>query len=200
MAREELKQRISPSLPDVRHFQAYSTRLQDTLNQADWNNIAQLCQTLRISWSEGRRVFLCGNGGSAGNALHIANDLVFGADPIAGVGMRAEALSANPSILTCIGNDIGYEHIYAHQLKIQAQKNDVLIVLSGSGNSPNIIQALHTAKQLHMHSFAILGYDGGACKALADVAIHFAVDDMQIAEDMQMIVGHMMVQALAQAR
>ena len=76
----------------------------------------------------------------------------------------------------------------------KAEAGDILIVLSGSGNSTNIIRALEAAKQKNMQSFAILGFGGGKAKALADVAIHFAVDDMQIAEDTQLIVGHMLMQ------
>jgi D-sedoheptulose 7-phosphate isomerase len=82
------------------------------------------------------------------------------------------------------------------QLAVLAREGDVLIVLSGSGNSPNIIKALKQAKSIGMTSYAMLGYSGGQAKALADVPIHFGVDDMQIAEDAQMIVGHMLLQWL----
>ena len=82
------------------------------------------------------------------------------------------------------------------QLAVQARKGDVLIALSGSGNSPNIVKALEQAKTMGMRSYAILGYSGGKAKSLADVAIHFAVDDMQISEDLQLIVGHMLMQWL----
>ncbi len=77
-----------------------------------------------------------------------------------------------------------------------ARKGDVLIVFSGSGNSPNILQALEEAKTIGMTSYAVLGFSGGKAKAMADVPIHFAVDDMQIAEDMQLIIGHMIMQWL----
>ena len=131
------------------------------------------------------------------NAMHLANDFIYGVAP-EGPAVRAEALPANSSVITCLGNDIGYDNIFAHQLKVKAQAEDVLIVLSGSGNSPNIINAIATAKTLGMQTFAILGYSGGKALSLVDVPIHFAVDDMQISEDMQLIVGHMLMQYLNQ--
>jgi D-sedoheptulose 7-phosphate isomerase len=93
---------------------------------------------------------------------------------------------------------VGYDEIFSYQLAVQAREDDVLIVLSGSGNSPNIVKALEQAKVLKLRTFAILGYSGGKAKTMADVAIHFAVDDMQISEDMQLVVGHMVMQWLYQ--
>ena len=90
----------------------------------------------------------------------------------------------------------GYDQIFSLQLAVLAREGDVLIVLSGSGNSPNILKALEEAKAIGMTSYAVLGFAGGKAKALADVPIHFRVDDMQIAEDAQMIVGHMLMQWL----
>ena len=106
------------------------------------------------------------------------------------------SLSANPAAITCLANDEGYDQIFSMQLAVTAREGDVLIVLSGSGNSPNILAALEEAKAIGMTSYAILGFAGGKAKALADIPIHFRVDDMQIAEDAQMIVGHMLLQWL----
>ena len=111
--------------------------------------------------------------------------------------MRVEALSANTSVITCLANDIGYEEIYSVQIETKGRKGDVLLVLSGSGNSPNIVRALEAGKKIGMRTFAILGYTGGRCKDLADVPIHFTINDMQISEDLQLIVGHMCMQWLS---
>ncbi len=113
-----------------------------------------------------------------------------------GGGLRVNALSANPAVITCLANDIGYDRIYAEQLSVLANPSDVLIVLSGSGNSPNIVALLEQAKALNVKSYAILGFTGGRCKELADVPIHFPVNDMQISEDLQLVVGHMLMQWL----
>jgi D-sedoheptulose 7-phosphate isomerase len=177
-------------------FADYASRLQAILAAASWDGVLALAEDLRSCWGDGRQVFLCGNGGSAANAMHIANDLLYGVAIGHGRGLRVSALPANASVVTCLANDIGYEQIYSAQLAVQASPRDVLIVLSGSGNSPNILRALATAKAIGMKSFAVLGYSGGKAKAMADVAIHFAVDDMQISEDLQLVVGHMIMQWL----
>ena len=141
-------------------------------------------------------MFFAGNGGSGGNANHLANDFLYALSKTPGSGLRVHSLSANPSVITCLANDEGYDQVFSLQLAVLARKGDVLIVLSGSGNSPNIVKALEEAKAIGMTSYAMLGFSGGKAKALADVPIHFAIDDMQIAEDAQMIVGHMMMQWL----
>ena len=184
---------------DAQHasfFTGYARRLQNVLTGADWGPSVRLAEELRACWQEGRQVFLCGNGGSAGNAIHLANDFLYGIAKGQGAGMRVHALPANSSVLTCLANDVGYDSIFSMQLAAQAQKDDVLIALSGSGNSPNILRALEQARALGMRSYAILGYTGGKAKDLADVPIHFAVDDMQISEDLQLVVGHMVMQWL----
>ena len=178
------------------HFTDYSRRLQAVLASADWSGVHQLAQALLESWQQGRRVFLCGNGGSAGNAIHLANDFLYGTAKKTGNGIRAIALPANTAVLTCLANDIGYDYIFSEQLAVQAQKGDLLIALSGSGNSENIVRALEQASAMEVKSFAILGFSGGKSLQLADSAIHFPVNDMQIAEDLQLIVGHMVMQWL----
>ena len=182
------------------HFADYSRRLQEVLATADWSGVHQLAQALLESWQQGRRVFLCGNGGSAGNAIHLANDLLYGIAKTTGGGLRVMALSANSAVMTCLANDVGYDYIFSEQLAVQAQKGDLLIALSGSGNSGNIVRVLEQARVMEVSSFAILGFSGGKSKQLADVAIHFPVDDMQIAEDLQLIVGHMVMQWLYASR
>ena len=105
-------------------------------------------------------------------------------------------MSSNPSVVTCLANDIGYENIYSELLRVKADPGDVLIVLSGSGNSPNVSNALEMGNRLGMKTFAVLGFSGGRCKELAQHSVHFAIDDMQIAEDLQLIVFHMVMQYL----
>ena len=190
----------SPSTSPIAGFMDYSQRLQAVLQTTDWSGVARLAEELRDCWRTGRQVFLCGNGGSAGNAIHLANDFLYGISKTHGSGLRVNALPANSSVLTCLANDEGYDEIFSLQLAVQGCKGDVLIALSGSGNSPNILKALEQAKKMGIKSYAILGYKGGRAKALADVAIHFVVDDMQISEDMQLIVGHMIMQWLYQNR
>lgn len=177
-------------------FSGYAKRLQNVLAESDWTAVSALAQDMAQCWQARRQVFLCGNGGSAGNAIHLANDFLYGIAKKSGGGMRVHALPANSAVMTCLGNDIGYAEIFSEQLAVLAQPGDLLIALSGSGNSQNIVRAIEQAKGMGMKSYALLGYDGGKCKGIADVSIHFPVDDMQIAEDLQLIVGHMLMQWL----
>jgi len=180
----------------IAHFASYAERLGGILAGADWSGVAELASDLRRCWREGRSVFLCGNGGSAGNAIHLANDYLYGIAKGDGLGMRVHALSANASVITCLANDVGYHSVFSGQLAVQGRTGDLLLVFSGSGNSPNVVRAVEQARAMNIKSYAILGYSGGTCKELADVPIHFAVDDMQIAEDLQLVLGHMIMQWL----
>ena len=174
----------------------YAANLSRALGSPALDRVPVLWDALHVAWKEDRSIFICGNGGSAGNAEHMANDLLYGAGKANGRGMRVEALSANTPVITCLANDLGYENIFSEQLRVKAQKDDILIVLSGSGNSANVIKALEIAKVIGMKTFAILGFSGGRCKDLTQVPIHFEIEDMQVAEDLQQIIGHMCMQWL----
>ena len=176
----------------------YINCLTNAVNSISMEKVDILATSLLEAWQRGSQIYLCGNGGSAANANHLANDFIYGAGIRNGIGLRTESLSANSAVLTCLANDIGYNHIYSDQIKVKGNPNDILIALSGSGNSINIINALETANIMGMNTFAILGFNGGRCKELAKCAIHFDVNDMQVAEDLQLIVGHMCMKWLAQ--
>src|SRR5947208_10593429 len=177
-------------------FIDYSARLSAALKGFDWAPVERLAYALLDGWQTGRQVFFAGNGGSGGNANHLANDFLYALSKTPGSGLRVHSLSANPSVITCLANDEGYDQVFSLQLAVLARKGDVLIALSGSGNSPNIVKALQEARTIGMTSYALLGFSGGKAKPIADVPIHFPIDDMQISEDAQTIVGHMLMQWL----
>jgi len=177
-------------------FERYSRLLSENLHRHDWTTTGLLKETLIQAWKEKRTVFIGGNGGSAGNANHWANDFLYPVSKKIGSGLRVYSLVANPAVLTCLANDEGYEHVLSAQLEVQAAPGDILIVLSGSGNSPNILAALKAARKLGMRSFAVVGFSGGEALKLADVAIHFQVSDMQVVEDFQVILGHLLMRSL----
>ena len=131
---------------------SYLERLQKCFDETNIEAAEKLASELRKAWIEGRNVYICGNGGSAANAIHIANDLHYGigaCGPGAKLpGIRIEALPSNTGVITCLANDTGYENIYAHQVEAKCKKGDILIALSGSGNSPNITKALDTANKI----------------------------------------------------
>jgi len=179
----------------------YIDKLYNSFDQQLINNIEKLAFALLDAWKKNKRVFICGNGGSAANAIHIANDILYGVGalcPEEKTGICIESLASNQSIITCLANDIGYENIFSYQLETKGSPRDLLIVLSGSGNSKNIINALYKAKEKNMETFAIVGFDGGLCKKVADIAIHLNENDMELAEDSQMIIFNICKKWLAQ--
>lgn len=177
-------------------FEAYAERLKSTIDAADWKVVEPLAEALFTAWTNKKQVFLAGNGGSAANCNHIANDFIYSISKIIGKGMRIRSLPESPAIMSCLANDEGYEKIFSSQLPVFADPGDILWVMSGSGNSANIIKVLEVARELGVTSFAVLGFDGGQAAKLADHVIHFQTNDMQIAEDLQMVVSNMIVQYL----
>lgn len=174
----------------------YLRRLQEACEAIPLEKVELLADALLNSWKNKNQVFIFGNGGSSANAIHLANDFIFGISKKFGSGIRIHSLSANTSIITCLANDIGYENIYKYQLGLMSDPGDIVIALSGSGNSPNIIRALEYARDAQLQSFALLGYNGGECLNLASTSIHVPVHDMQISEDLQLIIGHLLMQSL----
>ena len=130
----------------------YLQRLQSCFTTEKIREVEHLSLNLLNAWVDRKQVFICGNGGSAANSIHLANDFHYGAGACSSCsmipGLRVEALPANAGILTCLANDLGYENIFSQQLKVKANSGDILIVLSGSGNSQNIVNALTTASEL----------------------------------------------------
>jgi D-sedoheptulose 7-phosphate isomerase len=175
-------------------FKNYSKNIINQLSKLDLNKIIKLERILFEAWKNNNKVFFCGNGGSAGNANHIANDLFYVINKKKGI--NTESLASNPAIITCLANDEGYENIFVKQLETKANINDVLIAFSGSGNSKNIIKALRYANKNKIKTVAIVGYDGGVAKKLASLSIHIKVNDMQVSEDFQTIIMHICTQSL----
>tara|TARA_S200000501_G_C20634986_1_gene660647 strand:+ start:224 stop:823 length:600 start_codon:yes stop_codon:yes gene_type:complete len=179
----------------------YIKNLSYCFSEEKKSQIQHLAECLLEAWRKGNKIFLCGNGGSAGNAIHIANDFIYGTGACGGgetlPGLKVNALSSNPAVLTCLANDTGFENIFSYQIDVQADRDDILIALSGSGNSKNIVNALNSANSKGLKTFAILAFDGGECNKIAKHSIHFAINDMQIAEDLQLIIGHLCMQWLS---
>ena len=178
----------------------YLEKLNNSFSDEIMEKIIILAEDLEEIWRTKKTLFICGNGGSGGNAIHIANDFHYGIGcskkgpdvP----GIIVDALTSNQAVITCLANDLGYEYIFSNQLKVKAKKGDLLLVLSGSGNSKNIINAILKAREMDVKSYGIFGFDGGKAKNLVDQNIHFKIDDMQISEDLQLIVCHLCMQWL----
>ena len=179
---------------------SYIESIESAFEDLDWRNVDELYVDLKRCWKEKKSVFYFGNGGSAGNAIHIVNDYVYGIARKRGAGLDAISLSSNAAVITCLGNDISYNSIFSEQIAVHAREGDVIVALSGSGNSENIISGILEAKKRKIKTHAIVAYDGGEVKKIVDNCIHLPINDMQVAEDSQLMISHMIMQKLYQDR
>jgi len=177
-------------------FRSYTQKLNDSLLKVSTDNVEIIYNLLKKCKINNKVLYFCGNGGSAGNANHLANDFIYGVSKKTGSGFKVQSLSANSSVLTCLANDTGYENIFSEQIEVLGDEGDILVCLSGSGNSQNIINALKASKNKKMISISILGYDGGKALELSDYYVHLPIKDMQISEDFQLILFHYLMQKL----
>ena len=172
--------------------QAYINYLHSVLIRIDPAEIGQFIRTLLASRASGATVFFIGNGGSAATASHFANDLAIGTNAY-DKPFRVLSLTDNLPIITAIGNDFGYEEIFSRQLRILGRKGDVLVGISASGNSPNLIRAFDYALAVGIKTVAITAFDGGRLKAMADEGIHVPTEPKEYgpAEDAHMVLDHL---------
>ena len=146
----------------------------------------------------GNKILLCGNGGSAADAQHIAAELT-GRYKSERRGLPGIALTTDTSALTAIANDYGYERIFDRQVEALANRGDLLIAISTSGNSPNILSALKTARELGCHTIGLSGRDGGLMNDACDLNIVIPSDDTPRIQEMHILVGHTICQAIDDA-
>ena len=170
----------------------YLHYLGSVLNSIEAESIARFIDTLLAARQRGATVFFIGNGGSAATASHFANDLAIGTNSY-DRPFRVVSLTDNQAILTALANDIGYEDIFARQLRVLSCEGDVLVAISASGNSPNLIRAFQQARKAGIKTVAITGFDGGKMKQMADEGIHVptALKEYGPAEDAHMVINHL---------
>ena len=177
-------------------LEAYASDTSARLMRTDFGRLAEIGGLLLKVKAEGRTVFLIGNGGSAATASHVTNDLVKGCRAGNAPGFRAFCLSDSNALVTCLANDFSYEEIYTILLRTYAKPGDVVLAFSGSGNSPNILHALKTAREMGLTTVGLGGRDGGKMKALCDLMLIAPTDSMEMLEDMHLIYFHDLVCAM----
>lgn len=147
----------------------------------------------------GGMIYTMGNGGSAATASHMVCDFAKGAsENLGGKKFKFECLCDNTPVVMAIANDIGYDDVFSFQLEKKLRAEDLVIAISGSGNSKNVIKAVEYAKTVGAPVIGITGYNGGKLRELADYRMHVHVDDMQIAEDLHMMFDHMMLRMMGE--
>jgi len=178
-------------------IQAYFQTLARTIPQLPYSSIQQIISTILHAFEEDRSMFVFGNGGSAATASHVMCDLNKGT--IASNGsrrLRVISLTDNVPSLTAWANDAGYEHVYSEQLKNFVQAGDIAFAISGSGNSPNILEALRTARKLGAVTIGIAGNHGGKMKAFCDICAVVPSDNIQVVEDLHHAIAHSILTAV----
>jgi D-sedoheptulose 7-phosphate isomerase len=170
--------------------------LAQTLTRVPCEPIEEIVAVLQRARREGKRVLLMGNGGSAATASHFVNDLLKGATQPGQPRFKVMCLADNVSTLTAYANDTSYEMIFAEPLRALAEAGDVVLALSGSGNSPNVLRAMDAAKELGLTRLGLAGFAGGKLKAQCDVCVVVPSDSMQIIEDVHLAILHSVFRAL----
>ncbi len=171
---------------------SYIEYLLKVLNAINPREISAFIDVLIDARNSGNNIFFIGNGGSAATASHFANDLAIGTNSYE-KPIRAISLSDNQAVITAIGNDFGYEDIFSRQLQVLGCPGDVVVGISASGNSPNLIKAFNYAKKAQIKTFAITAFDGGKLKLIADSGIHVPTGSKEYgpAEDSHMVIDHL---------
>lgn len=177
----------------MKFIQNYIKNLKNSLSLIDTDSVQQTIKALDRTISKKTKIYIIGNGGSAATASHMANDLGAGLKLRNIRNFDVESLSDNSSMCTAIANDIGFENIFYAQIKDKINKDDVLIAISCSGNSPNIVKAVDYARQKGATIVGLTGFDGGKLLQLSDIKFHVQTEkgEYGIVEDLHMIFDHM---------
>lgn len=177
----------------INDIQDYLTLETEILKRLDVAQINAALNLLEETRQRKGRIYICGNGGSAATASHFQNDFNKGVSEYIEAPFRFHCLNDNVATLMAIANDIGYEEVFRFQLRGVMEPGDILVAISGSGNSKNVLNAVEYARGLECQVIGLTGYSGGKLKELADISLHVPVNSMQITEDVHMIFDHLMM-------
>jgi len=188
----KLDQIYSESLSINDYSKSYIDYLSSVLNNISLKDIEKFVEVLLEARERESSIFFIGNGGSAATASHFANDIAIGTRTYE-KPFRAISLCDNQAVITAIANDDGYEKIFSQQLQVLLKKQDVVVAISASGNSPNLLDAIDTAKKMNTITVGISAFDGGKMKEMVDVSLHVTTEKGEYgpAEDAHMVLDHL---------
>ncbi|HEY4690080.1 MAG TPA: SIS domain-containing protein [Anaerolineae bacterium] len=181
-------------------FQSYTAALQSVLSDLPQGDIIRMIDEIVEAGERGSTIFILGNGGSAATASHFACDLAKGTQRIGVRPFRVIALTDNVPLITAWGNDTSYDRIFAEQLRPLVQPDDVVIAISGSGNSPNVLEAVRLAREAGARTIGWTGFQGGQLKDLVDVCVIVPSHVMEQIEDAHLIMEHAICTTLRAVR
>jgi len=174
----------------------FLAELSDAISNVSSEVLERAAQVLLAARKAGRRVYVIGNGGSAATAMHLACDLTKSAQVTGRKPLRAFALSDNVSLVTAWANDVSYDQVFSGQLSALLDPEDVVIAITASGRSPNIVAGLHAASAKGAHTIGLLGFDGGTAGQLVDTLIHIPSHDYGVVEACHLAIGQALVAAI----
>jgi D-sedoheptulose 7-phosphate isomerase len=172
----------------------YVTNLQQALKQVDQTTLEKVLQLLQTVTHTSKRIYVCGNGGSAAIADHLCCDLSKGTHFSHLPSLKTHSLVANTALLTACANDYGFEKGFSYQIEMFGEKGDALIAISSSGNSENILNAVKIAKQKGLMTIGLSGFTGGQLKDIADLSLHVNFSNYGLVEDSHQILMHVFAQ------
>lgn len=179
----------------ARFARTYLDGLRAVIERVDVEQIAALVMDLKRAYDADQQIFILGNGGSAGTASHMSCDLaknVLGKLPNKSARrFRVMSMTDNVPLITALANDLGFDHVFTEQLHLFARKGDLLIVISGSGNSPNVVGAAELAKEMGLRTAGLLGFDGGKVRGLLDTVVLVPHFSYGYVEDLHMVMDHL---------
>ena len=165
----------------------------NTLERLEIKEINKAMQLIEEAYEGEHKIFIFGNGGSSATASHYQNDFNKGISEYVEKKFHFVCLNDNVATLMAIANDIGFEEVFRFQLRGNLQKGDIVVAISGSGNSENVIRAVEYAKEQGNKVIGLTGYHGGRLKELSDISLHVEVQSMQVTEDIHMVLDHLMM-------
>lgn len=183
-----------------RYLAAYTQKLSSAMNAVDDCAVEQAIASISLAAASGNRVYSIGNGGSAAIADHLCCDMTKGTHAHGHPTVDAVSLTANVALYSAIANDFGFASVFSRQLRMLGRRGDVLIAISSSGESENILEAVDEAQRLGMTTIGLSGFAGGKLKDRSDISIHVNVNNYGIVEDAHQLVMHVMAQYLVHKR
>lgn len=180
----------------MNHVQKYILALEDTLGQLSVERIDEVVRILHSARLDRRQIFVMGNGGSASTASHLACDLGKNTRQTGWPNFRVIGLSDNMAIFSALANDEGYQNVFVQQLENLLQPGDIVLAISASGNSPNVLKAVEFANSASARTVGFTGFDGGKLGTMVEINIHVPSRSIEQVEDIHLMLEHMITKAL----
>ena len=175
----------------------YLSQLSQLIASLETSEIDNAVEVIRKAWHEGRQIITLGNGGSAMTALHFVTDWNKGVYSATGRSFKGRSLVDNMGMITAYANDISYADVFVEQLRNLASPGDLVLAVSGSGNSENVVRAVRYANEIDCETIGLVGFSGGRLKEAAKHVVWARVDNMQLVEDVHAVFGHIVMRALS---